>query len=465
MVHRAIDARRRTILRTVATGMGLTATGRPAMSSPSAERDNQGRTVSEPDGPGSPDFVVHPGEGTTRLSRRGDDGPVFEGPAGAAIQRAVDIGESSDAGALIAIASGTYELDRPVTLASSTWLTGGGSATALRAGAGFDTDLLRIPVGAEHVRVSDLRIEGNRNENGQESGIVVAGGAWRPVLEHLVVRNVAGHGIRFTGGPDGEYSYEPTLADIDVARCAGDGFVFGYTGDLFGVNLYAEACEGYGFTMADAGGTLVHPHAYDTKGEAGIRALESAKDLNLIGPHAEGNRRHGALIKGERIVVRNAFVANNSRDAPGSYSGLVLDGARDSTVSESTFVNDAERGRTQGHGIVETADSRDNVVAANLFRNHVTSAVDRPSRQIGSAYRHNRGYRTENGGETTVRDDGTIPHELDERPRQYWVHSTAPGVYAHIVDANQTDLVVEVLRLKPESDPGGDIRVAWEAKS
>jgi len=123
--------------------------------------------------------------------------------------------------------------------------------------------------------------------------LVISGDTWRTVVEHLVVRAEAGDGIRFENGPSGAYSYEPMLVDVDVARCAGDGYVFGYTGDLFSVNLYAESCEGYGFTMADAGGTLVHPHAYDTRGEAGIRILESAKDSAFLGAHSERNTRHG----------------------------------------------------------------------------------------------------------------------------------------------------------------------------
>lgn len=409
------------------------------------------------------DFVVHDGDGTTLLSRRGLDEPVFGGPAGAVLQRAIRLGERDGSGARIAVASGTYHLERPVVLASSTWISGAGSATELRAGDDLDDDLLTIPAGADHVRISDLRIDGNGSANDHGDGVVVVGGTWRSVLEHLVVRDAAGHGIRFTAGPDGEYAYEPTLTDIDVARCAGDGFVFGHTGDLFGSNLYAEACGAYGFTLADAGGTLVHPHAYDTRGEAGIRVLESAKDLVMYGPHAERNRRHGALVKGERIVIRNAFVANNSRDAPDAYSGLVLDGARDCVVSQSSLINDADRERTQRHGIVETDASRDNAVVGNLFRENVSSAVERPSHSTGTRYQDNRGYCMSNGGEATVEDGGTIPHGLDERPTQYWVTSTGPGTYAHVVDANHTILVVEVLRAGTGDSLERPVDVTWGA--
>lgn len=414
------------------------------------------------DGSWHPDFVVHGREGTTLLSRRGSDEPVFEGSASAAIQRAVDAGEAGGSGVLIAVAAGRYDLDRPVELASSTWLAGSGSATTLGAAADLADDLLVVPAGAEHVRVSDLRLEGNRTDDGG-NGLLVEGGAWRPAIEHLVVRDTADHGIHFVAGPTGEYVYEPVLADVDVARCGGDGFVFGYTGDLFGTDLYAEACAGYGFTMTDAGGTLVHPHAYDTRGEAGIRVLESAKDLTVYGLHAERNRRHGVLVKGERITVRDAFVANNSRDAPGSYSGLVLDGARDCLVSESTLLNDVGHGRTQRHGLVETADSRDNVVAENLFRDNASSSVERASRSTGSWYRNNRGYRTENGGETTARSGGRIRHGLDERPDQYWVESTHPGTYAHVVAVDRENLTLEVLWVDSGRPLAADVDVSWRA--
>jgi hypothetical protein len=464
MVRRAIDERRRALIRTVAAGVGFVGGGRPTGQMPARNRDSERSPMNwTADRSQNADFVVHKGDGRTLLSRRGADGPVFSGSPGAVLQRAIRLGERNGSGARIAVASGTYQLERPVVLASSTWISGAGSATELRASDDLDDDLVTVPTGADHVRISDLRIDGNGSANDRGDGIVVVGGSWRSVLEHLVVRDAAGHGIRFTAGPDGAYAYEPTLTDIDVARCAGDGFVFGYTGDLFGSNLYAEACGEHGFTMADAGGTLVHPHAYDTRGEAGIRVLESAKDLVMYGPHAEGNRRHGVLVKGRRITIRNAFVANNSRDAPDAYSGLVLDGARACIVSQSSLINDAEREQTQRHGIVETDASRDNVVLDNLFRGNLSSAVERPARSTGTRYQDNRGYRTSNGGEATVGDEGTIPHGLVERPHQYWVASTSPGTYAHVVDANHAVLVVEVLQAGTGELLERPVDVTWGA--
>lgn len=464
MVRQTVNERRRTIIRAAAAGIGAVGISRRASASTAVDENDKGSPVTSVDdgpGPGSPDFVVQEHEGTTLAFRQGEDGAVFDGPAGAVLQRAIDAGEASGSGTLIAIESGSYELEQSVMLAPSTWVAGGGSATALRAADGLDDDLLTVPSGAEHVRVSDIRIEGNSTENRRGNGILVDGGAWRPVLEHIVIRDPPGHGIRFTGGPDNQYSYEPTLSDIDIARCGGDGFVFGHTGDLFGVNLYAEACDGYGFTMADAGGTLVHPHAYDIKGEAGVRITESAKDLAVFGPHAERNRRHGMVIRGERITIRNGFIANNSRGAPGSYDGLTIDGAQDSVVSESAFLNDLDRGRTQRYGIVETPTSQRNVVSGNLFRNNTVSPVKRPETSTGSRYRDNRGYRTANGGETTVRNGERIPHGLDERPTEYSVESTNSGIYAHVLDADESSLTVEVLSLTEDGQRTGAVDVSW----
>jgi hypothetical protein len=464
MVRQTVDERRREIIRAAAAGIGMVGTARRASGSTTVGKGRRGSSMTDVgEASRGPDFLVHKHEGTTLASRWDEDRPVFDGSAGAVIQRAIDAGEASGSGTLVAIESGSYELERPVALAPSTWLAGAGSATAFRAADGLNADLLTVPSGAAHVRVSDIRIEGNGTGNRRGDAVVVEGGAWRPVIEHLVVRDAPGHGIRFTAGPDEEYSYEPTLSDIDVARCGGDGFVFGHTGDVFGVNLYAEACGGYGFTMADAGGTFVHPHAYDIEGEAGIRITESAKDLAMFGPHAERNRRHGILIRGERVTVRNGFVANNSRDAPGSYDGLTLDGARDSLVSESALLNDLDRDRAQRHGIVETAASRRNVVSGNLFRNNTAAPVERPRASTGSRYRDNRGYRTAGGGEATVRDGGRIHHGLDERPTQYSVESTSPGVYAHAVDVDESSITVEVLSLDGGARRTSPVDVSWGA--
>jgi hypothetical protein len=411
--------------------------------------------------PTEPEFLVFHADGTTRVSRRGVDKPVFSGPASSAIQYAIDAGAESGTGIAIAIAPGTYELEESVTLAGSTWLAGSGTATTLRAESGLDADLLTVPEGTEHARVSDLRIHGNRSANERGACLAVHGYTWRIVFDHLVVRNGADDGVRFDGEQGDGYSYEPTLTDIDVARCGGDGFVFGFTGDLFGTNLYAEACERYGFTMADAGGTLVHPHAYDTHGEAGIRFLESAQDTTLLGAHSERNRRHGVLVKGERITLRNGFFANNSRDSPDSYSGVVFDGATRCTLSESTLVNDPDRPETQRHGLVETVASRENRIAGNLFQHNLGSAVERGSRSAGSSYRDNRGYRTENGGRATVGDGEIIQHGLAERPEQYWVESTAPGTYAHVVAVDQARLVVEVIQVQTGERVASGVDVTW----
>jgi hypothetical protein len=111
------------------------------------------------DEPTGPTFVVFQEDAETFVRRRGVDEPVFHGAPSAAIQHAVDAGEATGSGTAIAIASGTYELDQPVALAASTWLAGNGIATTLRAAAGLNEDILTVPAGAEHVRVSDLRID------------------------------------------------------------------------------------------------------------------------------------------------------------------------------------------------------------------------------------------------------------------------------------------------------------------
>lgn len=464
MVSEGINRRRRMLLGTVASGVGFLAAGQRASPVRPADASHPGPPMT---GAGDesivPTFMVFQEDAETHVRRRGVDEPVFSGAPSTAIQHAIDAGEAMDTGTAIAVGPGTFELGQPVTLAASTWLAGSGTSTTLQAAGGLNEDILTVPAGAEHVRISDIRIDGNRGENARGNCLVIAGDTWRTVVEHLVVRAGAGDGVRFERGPEGEYSYEPMLVDVDVARCAGDGYVFGYTGDLFGVNVYAESCEGYGFTMADAGGTLVHPHAYDTRGEAGIRILESTKDAAILGAHSERNMQHGMLIKGERITVRNAFVANNSRAAVGSYSGVVLDGARNCIVSESTLINDPERERAQGHGLTETPNSRDNSIFANRFQENVLSAIDRQSRSTGTTYRYNHGYSTENGGIETLSDGETIHHGLDETPQQCWVEAMGPGVYAHVVDIGSSHIGVEILQVGTGKSVESKTEVSWSA--
>ncbi|MFD1647563.1 hypothetical protein [Haloarchaeobius litoreus] len=462
MGRRDSDRRRRPLLQTLGVGLSTPYWLRRLESRPPTTRPGD-PTVRQASTVAAPAFVVHERSGRAHVERRGKDGTVFSGTADEALQYAVDAGSESGIGTAIGLAPGTYEVHRTVRLASSTWLAGSGTAANLRAGSGLDDDLLRVPPGTDHARISGVRLEGNRGENASGAAVSVAGYTWRTVLDGLVVRGPAGDGVRFEAGPEGEYSFEPVLADVDVARCGGDGFVFGHVGDLFGSNLYAEGCAGNGFTMAAAGSTVVHPHAYDNRGEAGVRVLESAIDLDLLGGHFERNRRHGALVKGERIAIRNAFFADNSRDAPDSYSGLVLDGARDCLVSESTFVNDEGGPRPQRHGIVETAASDTNRVTANLFRNHASGAVEKPAQPATSMYRDNVGYTTENGGTAAVGDGDGIPHGLDETPTQYWVQSGDPRTVARAVDVDGTDLTVSVVEVGSWSPMTDAVDVTWGA--
>jgi hypothetical protein len=221
--------------------------------------------------------------------------------------------------------------------------------------------------------------------------------------------------------------------------------------------------------MADAGGVVVHPHAYDTRGPAGMRVLPSARDLLLYGLHAERNRQHGLVVEGTRVTIRDAFVADNGRDAPGARDGLVLENATDCTVAGSAFLNAAEDDPTQRYGIAETAASPGTVVRHNLFRANRAGAVDRRDAQRGDTLRclANRGYRTENGGETTVADGEPIAHGLAARPTEYRISAVEPGTYAHATAADETTLTAEVLRLAgdavgaPVADP---VAVVWSAR-
>lgn len=462
MVSELVDRRRRSILRLFGTGItGLSVGAGDAHPAAGTGGSNEPMTASPGDLAGAT-YLVDYHDGAVAVFRRGSDQPRYRGEAAAAIQRAIDAAAATEAGGVIAIAAGTFEIDSTVSLASSTWLVGNGSATTLEAASGLDDDLVEIRAGAEHAGLSNLRLDGNRGQNEHGSGVHIRGGTWRAILERVIVRNAADHGIEFSGSAD-SYSHEPVVLDIDVAESGGDGFVFGHTGDLFGADLYAEACGRYGFTMADAGSTIVHPHAYDTPGDAGIRILESAKDLTLIGGHAEGNHRRGAIIQGERISLREAFVANNSRASPGEYAGLVLDGARDCSVTGSTVVNDRDRDKTQGRGLVETADSRQNTVTDCLFRENLGGAVERPDADTGSTYRDNRGYRTENGGELTVGDGALIAHGLPSRPTRYRADSTDPGVRCHVEQADASALRIRLRHADSSAVHAEPVKVVWEA--
>ncbi|MFB6178148.1 MAG: hypothetical protein ABEI77_00305 [Halorientalis sp.] len=314
-----------------------------------------------------------PAVGSNRTAGRTDTQWVPPARDGTGIRAAID---ALDDGGVVRLGAGTYRCRRPIRLDGSVWLVGSGRSTVLQFEGGFDPGMVVVPADAQHSRVSSLTIDGHDATSGD--CLVLLGYNYRPLLDRLVLRGGPRHGIAARSGDD-EYVYEPVVTDVDVKGVAANGFNLSYVADLFGADLYAETTGGAGLKLMDAGGVIVHPHAYDASGPAGVVVAESARDLRLYAPFLDTNRRHGGIVRGRRIVLHGTFAYDNAAGDPGNFDGLVLDGASRSLVTGGVFAN--KQATSQRYGIAERGDARKNLVALNQLVGNVRGGLD----QTGSS--------------------------------------------------------------------------------
>jgi hypothetical protein len=299
---------------------------------------------------------------------------VPPGAGSKGIQAAIDA--LGDGGGEVRLLPGRYYCDTEIRIDKpNVRLFGAGAETVLGFSDGFDSDLLIVEPGSYHAHLGSFTIDGNRANNESGNCIRLRGYNFRPVIEHVTIRNAPGNGV--TASSDaGKYTYEPVLEHVVVKNVDLHGFNLGYVADLYGANLFTESTGGMGFRLFGAGSTIYHPHVYDARGEAGIGVAESSQDTHLVGAFVDRNHRHGVLLRGERIILDSSLVFDNSLASTGEYDGLVLDGATRCIVTSNALVNFHGRDR-QRYGVTERGAAEKNVVALNQFADNAAGGVNR----------------------------------------------------------------------------------------
>jgi hypothetical protein len=310
------------------------------------------------------------------------------------------IGESADViqytigqGGLTYLVSGRYNLSHSVTLSSNSGIIGDGQGTQLFLNDNSAQDLLVIPSGSVNCIVSNLYLNGNKVHNKAGSGITIHGYSWRPIIQHVTIRDCADYGLMTTDNL-GEYVYEPIFFDLDVRNCGLDGLNFGFCSDAYGEDIYSEGNAGAGIQHFDVAGTWIHEHATFNFGEYGLVVSESSTDLRFLETHVDKNQRNGMLLMGKRNTVLGAFIFNSGQISPNTYDGLMIKNATDCIVS-GCIITDYQDNKTQRRGINEIGGSDYNIIEGNnlsgcIEQSIITGAHD----EING----NRGYITENQG-------------------------------------------------------------------
>ena len=115
------------------------------------------------------------------------------------------------------------------------------------------------------------------------------------------------------------------------------------------------------------------------------QSMNGCDTLNVVESNlCEGNGANGIeLWDGEANTVKNNTCLNNSRLAPGRYSGILVSVTSRSVVSGNRCF-DNQPTKTQKHGIEELSDCQANVITDNDCRENAQSGLSLAGR--GSQY-------------------------------------------------------------------------------
>jgi hypothetical protein len=327
-------------------------------------------------------------EGNSTLAKNAKTNQVeYTGEAANVIQDTVG------QGGLTYLVNGRYILSHSVTLSNNSGIIGDGQGTQLFLENNTNQDLLVIPSGSTNCIVSNLYLNGNKAHNKSGSGVTIQGYSWRPIIQHVTIRDCADYGLRTTG-KSGEYVYEPILYDIDVRNSGLDGLNFGFCSDAYGEDIYSEGNAGAGIQHFDVAGTWIHEHATFNFGEYGIVVSEASTDLRFLETHVDKNKQNGMLLMGKRNTLSGAFIFDSGQISLNTYDGLVMTNATDCIVS-GCIITDYQSNKTQRRSISETGGSDYNIIEGNNLNGSIEQSVITGAHdEIGT----NIGFVTENQG-------------------------------------------------------------------
>ena len=318
-------------------------------------------------------------------------------------------------GGVTYVMEGVYYIKHSITLSNNSGIVGAGQGSQLILSNNANQDMIVILSNSVNCFVSNLYLNGNKWNNNAGSGVTIYGYCWRPLIQHITIRDFPEYGLRTTSLV-GDSVYEPIFYNIDVRGCGLDGVNIGFCSDAYGENIYSEGNAGAGIQHYDVAGTWIHEHAVYNYGEFGIIVSEFSTDLRLLESHLDKNQKGGLLLKGKRNCIYGAFVFNSGQSEPGKYDGLVIENATDCIVTGS-IITDYQETKTQKRAIIESGFSDYNLIEGNnLVGNLEPSLINGPNDKV----RGNLGYITEAGGEVLIQagtDTVRVSHMSDYTPR------------------------------------------------
>jgi len=362
-------------------------------------------------------------DGSTYYATNGTTGliEIQSTDASTVIQYAIDkLVALPDVYGRVHIMDGEYIINQPIIPDEGIWIQGNGiKNTILKLGDGVNDDVIKDTRSFSNNKmfftISDLMIDGNRDNN------------------------TAGNGIHLYGSGSGQY-WDVRMNRIEVIRCCENGI---YLASGHGVGILHSPSEFNGDCGIRIDGGDYPFIAWNTiKGNDGHGIHIGCTSAIIIGNEIEGNSMNGLVIESsshDGIISNN--IHNNDGDAIYLKSAIRI-----------RVIGNLIQSNT-GYGMNMVSPTTDVVIVGNTFHNNTSGHFYNDG--TGIIIKHNIG--CENSGTAIFLGDGTttsfnIAHDLSLKPTKVRVSPASPdaeGVYTSRYDADATNIVAKFKTAPP----------------
>jgi len=415
-------------------------------------------------------YIVYT-DGSKYYAKNGSTGIVEYSDADASNVIQYAINSLPSYGGKIFIKAGTYILSKTVGLFGKRYDTlliqgEGMRATVLKLANNVNSDVLHFtpPSGGvmTPVIVRDLGIDGNKANNTSGNGIVIED-ASACVVERVLVRNMAGHGVWLKAGSIAR-GYFNWITSSQISDNNGDGIKidFNIDSNIIINNLITN--NGGNGIRTDVGWNVIVGN-YIASNKVNIYLYGDYNHLTkIVGNHISESLQENIKIESSGtpsfyIVITGNVIAYPGKSATDyQYSSVKIINARRIMIVNNVFAYDYPK-----YVIEESGYADLNIIADNILHkgNSPNPAIYRVG--AGTVVKRNIFYVTENSGVATISAGSTrvtVSHGLAKAPTKVLITPLAlpPGkLWVENITSTSFDIVTDTA-------PTADLKVSWQAE-
>lgn len=233
------------------------------------------------------------------------------------IQTAID---SLPNGGLVMLGEGTFDIAETILIGSKIHLMGTGKATILRAIDGLDADILALAdPQAEQITISDLAIDGNKDNNASGCGINLDTAGCQElytvtdphvIFRDLLVHHCASHGVWLHG--DNSHPRGTNMVSVTVYNCDQNGFYIDASDSkMLNCEAGGNGQDGFNLYMSSGSSMLTNCKAFYSQ-QCGFRIFGRS---SLMGCWAQDNYGNGFETVWKDVVFAGCVAdANQGED-------------------------------------------------------------------------------------------------------------------------------------------------------